>query len=71
MARVIEDTGTTVIHEHDGDSSSGMSGLVIGLILLLVVVFLFIYFGLPLLRSAMTPQVNVPSKVDVNVNKTQ
>lgn len=51
-------------HVHH-DSGMGI-GLIIGLIVLLIVVFLLFYYGLPYLRGGGT-QVNVPDKVDVNV----
>lgn len=51
------------------------SGFLLGVIVLIVFVVLFIMYGLPMINSsvnqAQTPQVNVPDKVDVNVNKQQ
>jgi hypothetical protein len=50
------------------DSGSGI-GIVVGLLLVLLLAFFFIMYLLPMIRQSMTPaQVNVPSKVDVNVN---
>lgn len=63
-----------VVHEVDHvhhDSGSGL-GVILGIILLVVVAFLLFYYGLPALRSGFgntNPQINVPGKVDVNVNK--
>ncbi len=61
-----------VIHEHTtagSDTGSGM-GFLMGAILLVVVLFLLFYYGLPALRSTtQVPQVNVPGKIDVNVNQ--
>jgi hypothetical protein len=70
MARLVHDTGAThVVHEHhDGESGNG-AGFLLGVILLLVVAFLFLYYGLPAIRTAAAPQVNVPGQLDVNVNK--
>ena len=52
----------------EGNSSSGM-GFLLGVILLLIVLFVLFVYGLPALRSATSaPQVNVPGKIDVNVN---
>lgn len=70
MARVIDDTGNThIIHEHhDGDSGTGM-GVIIAVVILAVLAFLFLYYGLPAIRSASSPQVNVPGQVDVNVSR--
>lgn len=73
MATVVNNPGTT-------DSSGGM-GFLLGAILLVAVVFLFLYFGLPALNRAGStvnvnpggeaPQINIPDKVDVNINNPQ
>ncbi len=52
------------------DSNSGM-GMVVGLIALFVFAYLFIMYGLPAMRQMGSPQINVPSKIDVNVNQTK
>lgn len=52
-------------------SDNGM-GFFLGMVVFAVVVFLLIYYGLPLIRGAATttqPSVTVPDKVDVNVNQ--
>ena len=54
-----------------GESNSGM-GFVLGIILLIAFVFLMMYFGLPMLRNVsntvpQAPQIQVPDKIDVNV----
>lgn len=54
-----------------GESNSGM-GFVIGIILLIAFVFLMLYFGLPMIRDVSStapqaPQIQVPEKIDVNV----
>lgn len=65
------------VHEHEVDevhhhTDSGSSmGWVIGLILLIVVLWLLFTYGLPAIRSAATPQVAIPERVDVNVNTPQ
>lgn len=41
---------------------------IIGLLLLLFVVFLMFYYGLPAMRTA-APSITVPERVDVNVNQ--
>ena len=58
-----------VEHIHDSGGNNG-SGFLVGIILLVVVLYLLFYYGLPALRGAAstTPQVNVPGKIDVNVN---
>jgi hypothetical protein len=66
------------VHEHEvdeahhhTDSGSNAMGWVIGLILVLVVLWLLFVYGLPAIRSAATPQVAIPERVDVNVNTPQ
>lgn len=58
-----------VIHEHiTEDRASNNNGLIVGLIILAVILFLVFYYGIPALRGAASgPTVNVPDKVDVNV----
>ncbi len=60
----------TVIHEHTRDNGNS-SGTIVGVILLIVLLALFFLYGLPLIRSYGTPQVNVPDKINVNVNTPQ
>lgn len=60
----------TVIHEHTRDNGNS-SGTIIGLVLIVVLAILFFVYGLPLIRSYGTPQVNVPDKINVNVNTPQ
>ncbi|MEP7162974.1 MAG: hypothetical protein ABI747_04425 [Candidatus Moraniibacteriota bacterium] len=60
------------------DGGSGM-GLIVGIILAVVVVFLFVVYGLPAMRGSATPQsqnspsgginVNVPDKINVDIKK--
>lgn len=65
MATVVNTTSPA----HAEPAGYGVSW-VIGLLLLLFVVFLMFYYGLPALRSATTaPSVSVPERVDVNVNQ--
>lgn len=63
---------TTIINtpQPSNDSSSGM-GMVIGLVVLVVIGFLFFVYGLPALRQMRlgNPQINVPSSIDVNVKQ--
>ena len=65
---VVRETEVIHEHDHDGGGNNGM-GLILGVILLIVLFFIVFYYGLPYLRSASSPQINVPSKVDVNVHK--
>jgi len=62
----MEPTHEHVYHENTNNNS----GLIIAIVLLLVLAFLIFYYGLPMLRNAGTgSQINVPGKIDVNVNQ--
>lgn len=58
----------TEVHYHR-DSGSGV-GIIVSIAILALVIFLMFYYGLPLLRGAGT-QVNIPDKINVNVNSGQ
>lgn len=67
---------TTIVNSPaaPASDSSGLSGMLMGLVLLLVITFLFFFYGLPALRSATQQAPNnvnieVPKQVDVNVNE--
>ena len=64
---------TTIINtpQPANDQSSGM-GVIVGFVVLIVLGLLFFVYGLPAIRqmSVGTPQINVPDKIDVNVNQT-
>ncbi len=50
-------------------SDNSAVSFVIGLVVLLAVLFLLFYYGIPALRGSVgTPQINVPGQIDVNVN---
>lgn len=65
---------TVVNTPASGSDNSGM-GFLMGVILLIAVVFLFLYFGLPMLRGVTqapaAPQIQVPDQIDVNVDAPQ
>lgn len=50
------------------ESDNGM-GMVFGLIVLAAVLFIFFVYGLPAIRRMGSPQINIPSKIDVNINQ--
>ena len=53
------------------DSGNGM-GFLMGIIVLIIAVVLIVYYGVPYVGSAMNgPQVNVPGKIDVNVQNSK
>lgn len=60
------------------DGGSGMMGILVGVILVVVVIFLFVAYGLPVMRGNQNtnsgdagPTINipVPDKIDVNIEK--
>ncbi|HSW89638.1 MAG TPA: hypothetical protein VLH19_02070 [Patescibacteria group bacterium] len=55
------------------NNSSGLFGMIIGMIFIVVLLFLGYVYGLPALKSMQfgTPQINVPSQIDVNVKQSQ
>ena len=73
MAKIITEPDTAhVIHHAENDNSSGPLVALIGIALIVVTALLFFFYVMPMINRATTPtQVNVPDKVDVNVNRTQ
>lgn len=63
---------TTIVNNPppSNDSGGGM-GMIIGLVVLLAIGYIFFVYGLPALRQVQlgSPQINVPSKIDVNINQ--
>ncbi len=55
------------------DNSGQGAGLIIGLIVLLIIAYLGFVYGLPAIRYRQfrSPQINIPSKIDVNVNQAK
>ncbi len=68
---------TTIVNTPPASNESGGGmGMIVGLIVLIVMAFLFFFYGLPAIRSmgstqinVPAPQINVPSKIDVNVTQ--
>lgn len=59
---------TVVNTPSSGGDSSGM-GFAVGMVVLLLIVLMFVFWGMPMLRRGTSaPQVNIPDQVDVNVN---
>lgn len=59
----------TIITPANNDGSSGILNVVLVLFVVLVMVYLFFAFGLPAFQQSSAPQINVPDKVDVNVQQ--
>lgn len=65
---------TTIVNTPPASKESGGSmGMIIGLFVLIILGFLFFVYGLPLIQNMQlgAPQINVPDKIDVNVNQTK
>lgn len=60
---------TVIEHEHtQGTGGDSGMGTLLGIIMLLIVAVLFFVYGLPLVANSLQgPQVNVPGKIDINV----
>lgn len=55
------------------NNSGGPMGMIVGFIILLVLLYLGFVYGLPAIKQMQfgTPQINIPSKIDVNVNQAK
>lgn len=66
---------TTVVNNPGGSSDGSGMGFLVGAIVLIAFVFLFFVYGLPMIRQSSSgvtpPSVNVPEKIDVNLNQGQ
>lgn len=64
---------TTIVNSPaPSNNSGGGMGMIIGLVVILVLGYLFIMYGIPALRQMQlgSPQINIPSKIDVNINQS-
>jgi len=65
---------TTIVNNPPAaDNSGGPMGWIIGLVILLVVLYLGFVYGIPAIQRIKvgTPQINIPSQIDVNVNQAE
>lgn len=64
---------TVINNPPQSNDSGGGRGMIIGLIVLVVLAYLFFVYGLPRIQNMQsgTPQINVPSEIDVNVKQTK
>lgn len=56
-------------HEHVHTEGGNSTGMIVGLVILVIVIFLFFYYGLPAFQGQQGVNLNVPDKIDVNVNQ--
>jgi hypothetical protein len=66
---------TTIVNNPPSSDSGGNGmGFLIGIVLLIVMIFLVINYGVPYVRGSVgsnSPQINVPGKVDVNIRQNK
>lgn len=60
-----------VVHHVDSESNNSGMGFFLGIIILVVFLVLIIFYGFPYLRNISSggTQINVPDKINVNVNQ--
>ena len=68
----------TVVNNPAPASDNGGNGFLVGVLILVGFGLLFVYFGIPAIKqmgpiqvNVPAPQINVPDKVDVNVQPAQ
>lgn len=68
---------TTVVNNPaQSENSSGSKYVIMGIVIV-ILALLFVYYGIPALRSMGTPQINVPAEIvvpdniDVNINRAE
>ena len=69
-----EENMTTIVNNPlPSDNSNGPVMLIIVLVVLVVIGYLFFVYGLPAIQHIQLggTQINIPSKIDVNVNQTK
>lgn len=66
---------TTIVNSPAPQSESGGYGFLLGIIAIIVVVVIFVFYGVPALRRMGPAQITVPTEIkvpdNVNVNVTQ
>lgn len=64
---------TTIVNSPAPKNDSGGSSFLIGIIILVGFVLILLYYGVPVLKNMGTqvPQVNIPDKINVNVNQSK
>ncbi len=68
---------TTIVNSPSPNGDNNSVGIIFGVIALIIFGLIFVYFGIPALRKIGTPQINIPApvinvpdKIDVNVEQT-
>jgi hypothetical protein len=67
-----EEYMTTIVNNPPpSNDSNGGVGMIVGLVILVVLAYLVIVYGLPAIKQIGSPQINIPGKIDVNVQQTK
>lgn len=64
MTTIINTPAQTPVAESD----NGM-GMIIGLVFFAILGVIFFVYGIPAIKRLSSPQINIPSKIDVNINQ--
>ena len=63
---------TTIVNNPPSQNESGgPMNAIIGLVVFIIVGYLFVVYGIPAIRQMQlgSPQINIPSKIDMNINQ--
>lgn len=62
----------TIVNNPPADNSGGLMGTIVVLVVLIVLGYLGFIYGLPAFKQMQGgTQINVPDKIDVNINQTE
>jgi hypothetical protein len=71
MSTVINNPTPVQPSNSEGNSGNNLVGTLFGLLAIVLLGYLFFVYALPMLRQPqqVMPKIEVPSKIDVNINK--
>ncbi len=58
---------TTVVNNPGGATTDNSLGTIFTVLMIALLAILFFVYGLPAIRNAASPSINVPSSIDVNL----
>ena len=61
---------TIINNPGNGEDSSGVGGMFVGLIILVIVLVLFFLYGLPMMRNSNPPAQETPKTDSLDINVT-
>lgn len=72
MATIVNTPAASHEHAFEESSSTISANTILWVVIALILAFMLLYFGLPVIRSAaapvQAPQINVPDKINVDIN---